>query len=248
MSSSLSYVPGSSVLHEMNPITKILLALCICAAAFISGNLYFLVGIIIIDLLIGVIGGIFKKALSVFKGLLRVSIFLFVLQVLFIRDGRVLFLFITEKGVITALSVVLRLMGACMPLALVLATTQPNDLANSMVSVLHIPYKYAFTLSTSIKFIPLFASEMAGIKEAQTARGVEFDTKNFFKKIGLILPLCVPLLISSVRKTESTALAAEMRGFELRTGKSGYKTYPFKAVDISAFIFSAAIIAAAIIL
>lgn len=49
---------------------------------------------------------------------------------------------------------------------------------------------------------------MNAIMEAQTARGVEYDTKNPVKKLKLMLPLCVPLLISSVGKTDATALAA----------------------------------------
>ena len=199
-------------------------------------------------MLIGAFGGIFRKALSIFKGLLGISVFLFILQAIFIRDGQKVLLFFTDRGIITALTVVLKLMGACLPLALMLNVTRTDDLSNALVSVLHMPYKYAFTLSTSIRFIPLFASEMGAIMEAQTAGGVEFDTGNIFKKIGLVLPLCAPLLISSVRKTESTALAAEIRGFDLRTRKSGYKTYPFRLLDIFAFVISAGLITAAVIL
>ena len=87
--------------------------------------------------------------------------------------------------------------------------------------------------------------EMSGIMEAQTARGVEFDTKNAAKKLGMLLPLCVPLLISSVRRTGATATAAKARGFELRTRQSGYKRYSFGAVDLMGFLVSAALIAGA---
>ena len=66
---------------------------------------------------------------------------------------------------------------------------------------------------------------MSGIIESQKAHGVDFDVKNPFKKIGMILPLCFPLLLSSVRKIDSTATAAELRGFYLRTAKSCSKTY-----------------------
>ena len=66
--------------------------------------------------------------------------------------------------------------------------------------------------------------------EAQTARGVEYDTKNPIKKLKLMLPLCVQLLISSVGKTDATALAAEQRGFYLRTRASSYKRYPIKGL------------------
>jgi energy-coupling factor transport system permease protein len=64
----------------------------------------------------------------------------------------------------------------------------------------------------------------------------------------MILPLCAPLLITSVRRTEQTAVAAEVRGFRLRTRASGYKRYPFTALDAAAFLFSALLLAGSILL
>ena len=64
----------------------------------------------------------------------------------------------------------------------------------------------------------------------------------------MILPLCAPLLISSVRKTDLTAAAAEVRGFRLRTRDSGYKRYPFTALDLCAAVFCLLLLAAAIFL
>ena len=91
-------------------------------------------------------------------------------------------------------------------------------------------------------------NDMAGIMEAQTARGVEFDAGGIVKKVRLMVPLCVPLLVSSVRKTNSAAIAAEVRGFNLRTPASGYKEYPFAALDVTALAAGAALVAAAVAL
>ena len=63
-----------------------------------------------------------------------------------------------------------------------------------------------------------------------------------------MLPLCAPLLISSVGKTDATALAAEQRGFYLRTRKSSYKRYLFAACDIAVLVFCVALIAAGAVL
>jgi energy-coupling factor transport system permease protein len=248
MKGILEYVPGDTVIHRLNPITKILLALCVCVAAFVSDSIAFLAALLLINLAVGAAGRVFIRALKLLLGLGKVGVFLFVLQLLFIREGRVLFLFVTDEGVLTAARVVLRLIGACVPLALMLALTQMGDLTNALVKVAHIPYQYAFTLSTALRFIPLFMSEMAGIKEAQTARGVELDAAGFFRKMKLLLPLCVPLLMISVRKIDGAAVAAEVRGFHLRTRKSGYKAYPFRASDIAALVFCAALITAGVVL
>ena len=248
MHNLFQYVPGNSVIHRMNPITKIFLTIVICISAFISGNLLFLAGLLAVDLLIGFIAGIPEKTLTIFKGLLKIAVFLFVLQILLVRDGTPVFWIITDQGLLTAAKVVLRLVIVCIPLALVLAVTRVTDLTNSLVQVLHVPYKYAFTLSTAIRFIPQFLEEMSGIMEAQTARGVAFDKAKGLKKFSMILPLCAPLLISSVRKTDLTAAAAEVRGFRLRTRGSGYKQYPFTLPDLGAALICLLLLVAAILL
>ena len=248
MTDLFRYTPGNSLIHRMNPLTRILLAVCICASAFISDNLWWLVFLLMFDMALGFIAGVPDKAFAVLKGLVKACILLFVLQIMFVRRGTPVFWIITDEGLLLAAKVVLRLMTACIPLALMLAVTQVSDLTNAAVQILHLPYKYAFTLSMTIRFIPQFMDDMNDIMEAQTARGVEFDTGNGFRKFGMILPLCVPLLLSSVRRTDAAAVAAEARGFELRTVNSGYKKYPFALQDGFAVLVCAALIAGAVIL
>ena len=248
MNNLFQYVPGDSVIHRMNPVTKIFLTIVICIAAFISGNLFYLAALLAVDLMIGFAAGVPGKTLTIFKGLLKIAIFLFVLQILLVRGGTPVFWIITDQGLLTAGKVVMRLVIVCMPLALVLAVTRVTDLTNSLVQVLHVPYQYAFTLSTAIRFVPLFLEEMSGIMEAQTSRGVAFDKAKGLKKFSMMLPLCVPLLVSSIRKTDQTAAAAEVRGFRLRTRECAWKQYPFHGIDLAAALFCAVLLAAAIIL
>lgn len=248
MNKLFQYVPGNSVIHRLNPVTKVFLSIVICAAAIVTDKLWFLGALLVVDLLIGVIAGVANRTWSIFRGLLKIAVFLFILQILVIRKGTPVFWIITDEGLLTAAKVVLRLMIVCIPLALVLAVTKISDLTNALVKVLHLPYPYAFTLSTAIRFIPQFLEEMSGIMEAQTARGVAFDKARGLKKFSMILPLCAPLLISSVRRTDMTAAAAEIRGFRLRTRASGYKQYPFTKLDLGTLVFCLALLAGAILL
>ena len=112
--------------------------------------------------------------------------------------------------------------------------------------MLHVPYKYAFTFTSTVHFIPVFMNDMKGVMEAQTARGVEFDRGGIVQKARLMVPLCVPLLVSSVRKTNSAAIAAEVRGFNLRTAASGYKEYPMRVLDATALAGGALLVALAV--
>ena len=234
MNNLFQYVPGNSLIHRLNPVAKLFLTLIICIAAFVTNRLLFLLALLLIDILIGVIAGVAGRTWVILRGLLKIAAFLFLLQVLLSRAGTPIFWIITDQGLLNAAKVVLRLIVVCLPLALVLAVTRISDLTNALVQVLHVPYKYAFTLATAIRFIPQFLEEMSGIMEAQTARGVAFDQARGLKKFSMILPLCSPLLISSVRRTDQTAVAAEVRGFRLRTRESGYKQYPFTGMDFAA--------------
>ena len=84
MNNLFQYVPGNSILHRMNPVTKIALTIAICAAAFISGNMFYLAGLLAVDLLIGFVAGVPEKTLTIFRGLLKIAVFLFVLQILLV--------------------------------------------------------------------------------------------------------------------------------------------------------------------
>ena len=132
MTNLFQYVPGNSIIHRMNPVTKIFLTIVICIAAFLSGNLYYLAGLLAVDLLIGFLAGVPGKTLTIFKGLLKIAVFLFVLQILLVRKGTPVFWIITDQGLLTAARVVLRLVVVCMPLALVLAVTRVTDLTNAI--------------------------------------------------------------------------------------------------------------------
>lgn len=253
MKGFLDYSEGTSILHKMNPLSKMIVALFISISCFLCGGHLFVFGIIILNLVLAAIGKILNRGLGMLKALLKLSIVLFLLQIFFIREGLIILnlplgLYITDIGLSFSSLLVLRLIGATMPLALMLSLTQMNDLSNVMVEKLGIPYKYAFSLTTAIRFIPVFMNDMQAIMEAQTARGVQFDTKNIIKKIGLILPLCVPLLVSSVKRIEYGALSAELRGFHNRKKNSGYKQYNFHFSDVAALMLSFTLLISAIIL
>ena len=249
----LEYSQGETIIHRLNPLSKMIIAFLLCLSSFANSNIYCTIGIIAVNLLIAYLAGIIDRAFSLMLTLFKIGIVLFVLQILFIRTGNTILtlplnLYITDIGLKFSILLVLRLVGATMPLVIILTVTRMSDLTNVMVQKLRIPYKYTFAFITALRFIPIFENEMTGIIEAQTARGVEFDTKNPLKKLKLVLPLCVPLLISSVKRIEGSAISAELRGFNLRKKDSGYKTYRFLGRDYIAIMFSILILLVSIII
>lgn len=238
----IDYVEGAGLLHRLNPVTKLALAAAIIIATFISSSYLVLISLLLLTFALAAYAGVANKLMSLMKLLIPLALVMFVLQTIFMQVGDPVILWIKSEGLRSALIAVLRLVGVALPLILMLSVTKLTDLANACVEILHIPYQYAFTFTTALRFVPVFSQQMNAIMEAQTARGVEYDTKNPIKKMQLMLPLCIPLLVSSVGKTDASALAAEQRGFYLRNRQSSYKRYPLVGRDYAVFALSVALI------
>ena len=244
----LNYVPGDSFLHRLNPITRLLSAFLFGVSCIMCDSVLVEILLIIFMIVISAICGLLERALKLTKTLLILGILMFVLQLFFVRQGDPLvtigsFTLITTGGLNSAFLLSFRVIGTMLPLMLLFAFTRMNDLCNALVKKAHVPYRYAFIVTTAFRFVPLFSEEFHEIQDAQKARGVDFDTKNIIRKVQLIAPLCVPLLVSSLKKVDSSAISAEMRGFNKRTVTCGYKDYPFHASDWITIAFLAALIA-----
>ena len=246
----LEYVPGDTLMHRLNPTAKFISALIFAIACFCTNNLIFLVAMLVIGLALAASAGLVKPTIGLMKAVLVFSAILAIIQLLTVPQGAQLvplpWGYIGTESVRAAVTTILRLEACAIPLFLVFYVTKISDLTNAAVKNLHVPYKYAFTFSSTVHFIPVFMNDMKGIMEAQTARGVEFDKGGILNKVRLMVPLCVPLLVSSVRKTNSAAIAAEVRGFNLRTRESGFKEYPFRAIDIAVLAMAVVLLVAAV--
>ena len=243
MKGFLEYVPGESFLHAMNPTAKLAAAFLLVIACFATSNLILLAVVIVLDAVMAVQCKMVAQTIGLAKAVAAFSVILALIALLFTPQGDALVSlpwgYIGTASVLNAALIVVRLVACAVPMFLVFYATK-------LVKVLHVPYKYAFTFMSTVHFIPVFMNDMAGIMEAQTARGVEFDG-GLVKKVRLMIPLCVPLLVSSVRKTNSAAIAAEVRGFNLRTRESGFKEYPFSGTDFAAMGIAAALVVIAIV-
>ncbi len=251
MSSFLNYVQGESFLHRMNPVAKLVCAIVLCVACFCSSSLPFLLGMLALGLVLAKVCGMVRPTMKLAKAVLLFSLILAAIQLLTTPSGAQLVAlswgYIGTGSLLAAATTIVRLIAASIPLYLALSVTKLSDITNSLVKVAHVPYRYAFTFTSTIRFIPVFMNDMRAITEAQTARGVNMDEGGIVNKVRLMAPLCVPLLVGSVRKVNSTALAAEMRGFGLRAAESGYDEYPFAGRDYVGMAASAALLAAAVV-
>ena len=182
-------------------------------------------GLLLLLLGVAFLSGIGSKAVGLLRTLLLFCILMVILQLAFMRGGTGYlivpgtdFPLVTSDGLYYTAPFTLRIINATLPLLMMFAITQMNDLTNAMVNKLHVPCRYMFILTTAFRFIPILAGEFHDIMDAQKARGVEFDTRNLVKKV------------------DSGAVSAQVRGFSLRVRGAGYKEYPFCLGDLLALL------------
>lgn len=241
------YIPGNSVLHRLDPRTKIILTFAYITAVFLVENIigYALTGLLLI-LLIKISDIPFKFILKSLKPVYFFVIFTALLN-LFMTDGEYIFSFsvfhISREGIILAFVMASRLIFLVAGTSLLTYTTSPIVLTDGIETLLKplekikFPaHELAMMMTIALRFIPTIIKETEKIMKAQTARGADFDTGGLIKKAKAMIPLLIPLFISSFRRADELALAMECRGYHGGEGRTKLKELKFGKTDFLAFI------------
>lgn len=253
------YFPGSSVVHRLDPRTKLLLTVVYIVALFLC-KWFISYGVMLLFLAAAValsrIG--LKSLFRGLKPLLIIILFTAVIN-LFFTDGEPLVEFwrirITREGVLGAFFLVLRIMLLVMGTFLLTYTTSPIALTDGLESLLN-PLKklrfpvheLAMMMSIALRFIPTLIEETDKIISAQKARGADFESGNLFRRAKALVPVLVPLFISAFRRADELATAMECRCYHGGDGRTKLKVLHFRPCDIVAFLIGAAILGGVIIL
>lgn len=230
------YYPADSILHKLDPRVKLAGVAVYIAAVFIINNIW---GFILLALALLVLIRLSKvPARYIFKGLrfIWVIIVLAVLfNLLFTEGEHMLCTFwifkISTKGILQAVFFPLRLIFVVIGASMLTYTTTPTSLtaglekAFSHLRFLRFPaHEVAMMMSIALRFIPILAEEVNKIIKAQTARGADLDTGTIKEKAKAMIPILVPLFVSSFKRASDLANAMEARCY--RGGKGRTKMYP----------------------
>ena len=136
MCSFLEYVPGTSPLHRMNPVAKLAAAAAFALACFCSSNLAFLAVLLAAGFALAATCGMVRPAIGLAKAVFAFSLILAVVQVLTTPSGAVLvelpWGYVGTGSLLAALTTVVRLVAAAIPLFLVFYVTKMNDITNAV--------------------------------------------------------------------------------------------------------------------
>ena len=254
------YLPGNSVVHRLDPRTKILLMGVYIAIVFVVKSL--LVFLIPIALLFAMFAfarvpaSYFFSALKPMKWLL---VFMFILNLFATQGSTVLFewqfIRLTLEALEQAVYITLRLILLVAGTSILTLTTSPIALTDGLEKLmsplrkLHFPaHELAMMMTIALRFIPTLMEETDRIQKAQMARGADFESGNIFQRAKSMIPVLVPLFVSAFRRADELAMAMESRCYHGGEGRTRMRELHFHTRDLIATLLLVVVLVGIILL
>lgn len=251
------YVKGDSILHRLDPRTKIFGMLAIMVALFFVNNWIGLVYAAIVVFAVLFASQVpLKFYIRGVKPLRWILLFTAAIQI-FLTPGEIIWqwgiLHITAEGVRLAIFMCVRLVLLVMTTSVLTLTTTPIVLTDAVENLLS-PFKrigvpaheLAMMMTIALRFIPLLADETEKIMAAQKARGAAFDEGGLMDRARALLPILVPLFLSAINRASELAMAMEARCYHGGEGRTRLHELHYENRDRVAGIFVALILALAV--
>lgn len=227
------YFPGDSVIHKMDPRMKLVLTLVFIVFIFVCKNFWSLGLMLLALLLIVKLSGVpLKTILKGLKPLLIIIIITAILNIFYVDKGITLVErpHITTGGIFTAVFMVVRVMSLVVASSLLTYTTSPTLITDGIERLLS-PLKFlrgsvhtiAMMMTIALRFIPTLIDEYDKITSAQKARGADLETGNLVQRTKALIPVFIPLFITSFRRAYELAFAMECRGYHGYEGRTRMK-------------------------
>ena len=230
------YFQRDSILHKLNPLTKLFLVFGLILVTFISPfywtpHLIILIAIIPLSLL----GKVPSEYLnSMLRIILPATGFLFIMQALFQPvEGKELFhiwfLHPTIESTLTAFRNAARVFAMASTFTIFLLTTHPRDLMTDLTHRGLLP-QIAYVIISTLQILPQMQAKAQTIMAAQRSRGLDTES-TFLKRVGSLVPLVGPLVFGSLVEVEERAIAIEARGFTSKIKKTSLYEMPDRGSD-----------------
>ena len=254
------FFPGKSLIHRLDPRTKILIAIVFIAAVFIANNPAAFLALTIITVSMVLISGIsFRTILKSLKPLVIILIFTALINIFLTSgEGEPLVAFwvieIYTEGIVRAVFMAARVIILIIGTSVLLTyTTSPISLTDGIESLLK-PLKlikvpvhlFAMMMTIALRFIPTLVEETEKIMNAQKSRGADFSSGGIIKRAKALIPILIPLFVSSFKRAEELATAMECRCYRGDVKRTKLVKLTFRLKDYVAFFVSAALLGALI--
>jgi len=241
------YLPGNSIIHKLDPRTKLILTVLFMMALFLLNSIYALLTALVFVLVCFKLANIsFKYAFKGIKPILYIIIFTTILNIFF-TSGTVIFTWsfisITKEGITSAILVALRVFTLISSASIMTYTTTPIMLTDSIEKLFNplkkikVPvHEMAMMMTISLRFIPTLIDETDKIMKAQASRGADIGTGNIIERAKSFIPILVPLFVSSFKRADDLAIAMESRCYKGGEGRTSMRVLQFKKRDYITYI------------
>lgn len=225
------YLDKETILHRLDPRTKLILLLCSFVMALLFKNLYALGFVALLVLAYGIAG----RALSNLKRIRVILIMIFLLSIVlwsFSFQGGITKLFgpVTLEGVMFGVGTGLKFITMITSGMIFLSTTKMEEISLGLVK-LKVPYRGAFAFSTALRLVPMIVSTSYTIVQAQSSRGLDLKSGNIIQRTKKYVPLLIPTILSVIRSTNVFAMALESKGFGYTDERTNYLNIAFQSQD-----------------
>ena len=229
------YFPGNSLLHRLDPRMKLTLTMLFIVLVFLPQNWYAL-GLVL--LFLGVVVALSRLPVHLLwrsmKPVLFIVAFTAVLNVLYVTDGTTLvqwrFIHITTGGLENAAFIAVRIFSLIIGSSLLTYTTTPTALTDGIeqllapLKIIRInPHELAMMMTIALRFIPTLMEETDKIMSAQKARGADMESGGLLSRVKALVPILIPLFVSSFRRAYDLAMAMECRCYQGGDGRTRMK-------------------------
>ena len=242
------YFPGYSVIHRLDPRTKLILLVVYIVALFMAKS-WLSYGLMLLFLLTAIKISTIppKNIIRGMKPLVMILVFTGVLNIFFTREGRELVnlgdvLVITEGGLLRAVFMMARILMLITGTFLLTYTTSPISLTDGLESLMnplkkiHVPvHELSMMMCIALRFIPTLIEETDKIMSAQKARGADFEDGSLMDRAKALIPILVPLFIGAFRRADELATAMECRCYQGGDGRTKMKLLRYRRNDFAAF-------------
>lgn len=254
------YFPGNSVIHRLDPRTKLVMLVVYIVALFLAGGpaSYGLI-FVLLATCIGISKIPVKAFLRGMKPLVFILIFTGILNLFLTQGETVLVKFwvvtITLEGVLRSIYMMARILMLIAGTFLLTYTTSPIALTDGLEALLNplkaikVPvHELAMMMCIALRFIPTLIEETDKIMSAQKARGADFESGKLMERVKALVPILVPLFISAFRRADELATAMECRCYHGGDGRTKMKLLRYKRRDFLAYGIGVLVLAAVIVL
>ena len=252
------YMPGKSAIHRLDARSKILLLIAYIVFIFVAKNYMALMLITMASLLVVLLTKVkFSMYLKSMKVILFVVVLTGVLN-LFYGTGNVLWewgwIHITDGGINNAIFVIIRIATLVLISSILTFTTSPSDLTDALerlmkpLTIFHVKvHEIAMMMTIALRVIPVLLEETDKIMNAQKARGADMESGGIIKRIKALIPVLIPLFVSSFRRANDLAMAMECRCYNGGKGRTRMKQLHFTKLDLMGLMFSAVVFAGVVL-